>query len=108
MNLWLVVLLAGLVTYLTRLSFILLLEKFEMPAWFRRALRFVPPAVLTAIFVPELFRPAGHLDLSFQNTQLLACLVAILVAWRTRNVLLTIAAGALTMLILQISLPLFF
>ena len=54
MTAWLTIFAAGLITYATRLSFILLFERMEIPAWLRHSLRFVPAAMLSAIFVPEL------------------------------------------------------
>jgi branched-subunit amino acid transport protein len=101
MNLWLVILLAGLLTYGTRLSFILLLERIKVPDWFRRGLRFVPPAVLSAIILPELASRNAALDLSLRNPQLLAGALAVLVAWRTKNVLATILSGMAALLLLQ-------
>jgi branched-subunit amino acid transport protein len=104
MNIWLVMLIGGLLTFATRLSFILLLERIKVPGWFRRGLRFVPAAVLSAIILPALTSPDGTLILSWRNPQLLAGMVAILVAWRTRNVLLTILAGMAALLIFQVVL----
>jgi branched-subunit amino acid transport protein len=101
MSLWLTILLMGLVTYLIRLLPIAGLGRFEIPPLARRALRFVPPAVLTAIIVPELLLPADVLDLSLGNARLLAGLLAALVAWRTKNVVLTVAAGMGAMWIIQ-------
>lgn len=103
MNIWLVMLLGGLLTYGMRLSFIYLLGRFDVPETIRRALRFVPPAVLSAIIAPDLLIPDSHLDFSFGNHRLLAGLVAILVAWRTKNMLLTILAGFAALLILQVA-----
>jgi len=101
MTLWLTMLGMGMVTYAIRLSFILLLGRVEIPVRIRQALRFVPPVVLSAIIFPELLRPQGRLDLSPGNVRLLAGLLAALVAWRTRNVLLTIAVGMGALWILQ-------
>ena len=101
MNLWLVMLIGGLLTFGTRLSFILLHDRLKMPEWFRRGLRFVPVAVLSAIILPELTNPNGTLFLSWRNPQLLAGMVAILVAWRTKNVILTIVAGMAALFIFQ-------
>jgi branched-subunit amino acid transport protein len=56
-------------------------------------LRFVPPAVLSAIILPDLLRPDGVWALSFGNVRLLAGILAALVAWRTKNALLTIGVG---------------
>ncbi len=104
MNPWVVMALAGLVTYGIRLSFILLLERVAMPDWFQRALRFVPAAVLSAIIVPGLFDRSGVMDFSPRNPQMWAGVLAIAVAWRTRNVFATIAAGAAALLGLQLLL----
>jgi len=101
MNIWLVMLVGGLLTFATRLSFILLLHRIRVPEWFRHGLRFVPVAVLSAIILPELTRPDGTLFLSWRNPQLLAGAVAILVAWRTKNVILTIIAGMAALLVFQ-------
>jgi branched-subunit amino acid transport protein len=101
MSLWLVILLAGMLTFATRLSFILLLDLIKVPDWFRRGLRFVPGAVLSAIILPELATRNAALDLSLHNPQLYAGTLAVLVAWRTRNVLLTILAGMVALLIFQ-------
>jgi branched-subunit amino acid transport protein len=102
MNLWLTMAAAGLATFLTRFSFIYLLDKFDMPDWFRRALRFVPPAVLSAIILPELISPSGSLELTWRNPQLIAGAIAVLVAWRSRNMLITIAAGMIAWLGIQL------
>jgi branched-subunit amino acid transport protein len=101
MNIWLIIVIAGLVTFATRLSFIFLLDRIKVSDWFRRGLRFVPVAVLSAIILPELTSPNGTLFLSWRNPQLLAGAVAILVAWWTKNVILTIIAGIVALLILQ-------
>ncbi len=104
MSFWVTMVAAGLLTFATRLSFILLLDKINMPLWFRQSLRFVPVAVLSAIILPELVQRNGALDISWHNPQLLSGAVAVLVAWRTRNVLLTIIAGMAALLLLQAAL----
>lgn len=101
MTLWLTLLCMGLVTYAIRLSLIGVLGDWQVPPLITRALRFVPPAVLSAIILPELLRPDDTLDLSLTNTRLLAGLLAALVAWRTKNVLATIAVGMVTLWLLQ-------
>ena len=107
MSLWLAILLAGLLTFGPRLSFILLLDRIKVPDWFRRGLRFVPMAVLSAIILPELATHNTALDLSLRNPQLYAGALAILVAWRTKNVLLTIVVGLAALLIFQAVLGMF-
>lgn len=101
MNLWLVFLLGGALTFGMRFSFIYLLGRFEVPGAMRRALRFVPPAILSAIVAPELFIRSGQIDFSLENARLLAGGIAILVAWKTRNTLLTITAGFVALFLLD-------
>ena len=96
---WLTLCIAGLLTYLTRLSWIALLGRWSAPAWVSRALRFVPPAVLAAIILPELLLSDGQF--SPLNPRLLAGLLAALVAWRSKNILWTILVGMAALLILQ-------
>jgi branched-subunit amino acid transport protein len=101
MNIWLVMLLGGLITFGMRFSLIYLFGRFHIPETMRKALHYVPPAVLSAIIFPELFLSDGALNLSLDNTRLLAGLVAILVAWFSRNTLVTIIAGMLALFLLQ-------
>ncbi|HEY5670061.1 MAG TPA: AzlD domain-containing protein [Anaerolineales bacterium] len=101
MTMWLVMLAAGLLTYLTRLSFIMLWGKINIPIWLLRSLRFVPPAVFTAIIFPELFLPQATLDISLGNARLIAGILAALVAWKTRNIVLTILVGMSVLLLIQ-------
>jgi branched chain amino acid efflux pump len=92
-NIWFVMVSLGLLTFLTRLSFIALHNRWTPPDLFRRALHFVPVAVLTAIIVPELIMHSGRLELSLLNPRLVAGLVALVVAWRWKNIVLTILSG---------------
>ncbi len=64
MDLWLIILGMVAVTYIVRLSVIALVGEAAMPDSLTRALRFVPPAALSAIIFPALFLPEGSLDLS--------------------------------------------
>jgi branched-subunit amino acid transport protein len=93
--------LAGLLTFATRLSFILLLSRVAVPPLLVHALRFVPPAVLTAIVASEIFVRDGAPDLTLGNLRFVAGAVAALVAWRTRNVFLTIGVGMAALWIAQ-------
>jgi len=91
----------GLVTYLTRLAPIWLFTRLTIPIWLRQAMRYVPTAVLTAIVFTEVLLPGGSLDISIHNARLLSALLAAVVAWRTRNVLVTITVGMMALWILQ-------
>jgi branched-subunit amino acid transport protein len=100
-SLWLIIILGGVLTFAIRLSFILFWGRLNIPDWLQRALRFVPPAVLTAIIFPELLIRNGVLDLSLTNPRLVAGAVAILVGLKTRNMILTILVGMAVLWLLQ-------
>ena len=72
-------------------------DRCQLSPLLRRALRYVPAAVLTAIYAPELLVQSGAIDISFENARLLAGQVAIIVAWRLRQALFTIVAGMLAL-----------
>jgi len=101
LSLWLVIIGMGAITYGLRLSMIVFFGRVKMPEALRRALRFVPPAVLSAIVLPELLIPGGTFSLSLGNARLAAGILAAAVAWRTRNVFLTIGVGMSLLWMLQ-------
>ena len=101
MTLWLIVGVAGALTFLIRLSFISLLADWDMSPSMRRALHFVPPAVLSAIVFPELLISNGELALSADNYRMIAGVVAIAVAWKMKKIMPTIAIGMAVLWLLQ-------
>ena len=101
MSLWTTAVLAGLATFLIRFSFIGAAGRFDIPAWFAAMLRFVPIAALTALVWPDLLLVRGALAVSFDNPRLAAGLIAAAVAWGTRDIFLTIAAGMVCLWVLQ-------
>ena len=101
MSTWLAIAGVGAVTFLLRASFIAFADSHRFPGWFRQALAFVPPAVLAAIVAPGLVMRDGAFDLSWRNPRLIAGLLAILVAARTRSVLATIVSGMAALWLLQ-------
>lgn len=100
--LWVTIIIIGLLTLGIRLSFIVFMGKMQVPPSAQQALRFVPIAVLSALIAPALFFSGGSLNVSLSNLRLIAGILAILVAWRTKNVLLTIFSGMACLLLLQV------
>ena len=96
-SVWLSIIGMGIVTLSLRSSFLTLPDRVALPPLLRRALRYVPAAVLTAIYAPEMLVQSGSISISPGNIRLLAGTVAIIVAWRLRRTVLTIAAGMLAL-----------
>jgi branched-subunit amino acid transport protein len=100
-SMWIALGIIGLLTLATRLCFFVLLEKWKPPEIFQRGLRFVPLAVLPALIFPEVFVQNNTLALPPDFPHLAAAVVAGLVAWRTKSILLTIGIGMLVFYLLR-------
>jgi len=83
------------VTFGVRYPVLALVGRFELPPLVQRALKFVPVAVLSAVSAPIVLIRQDQWDVSVNNPFLVASLVAIVVAWKSRNLLLTIVIGLL-------------
>jgi len=88
----------ALATYFTRYAMIAALGR-EMPSLLRHWLRYVPVAVLAALIAPAALAPQGELELGLHAWAVLA---GAAVAWRTRNVLLTILGGVAAFWLLRV------
>ncbi len=97
-----IVIAVGLGTYLLRLSFIAIVGDRTMPDWALVPLRYVAPAVLAALVAPAVLLHDGALDVSpASNPRAIAALVAIVIAWKTKNVVAVIVAGMSVVWVLQ-------
>lgn len=94
-------LLAGMAiaTMATRIPVLVALSRRMLPEGVERALRYVPPAVLSAIILPIVVLREGELNLVTNNAMLPASLIAILISWRSKNLLLTIVVGMTAFLV---------
>jgi len=91
-RIWTAILLAGIGTYAMRAAFLVFAHRLvDVPSSVQRLLRQIPPAALASIVVPALMRPEGQLDVL--QPRFVAGVLAALVAWRSRNIALTLAVG---------------
>ncbi len=93
------------VTLIPRYGVLGLLGRLEMPEPICRALRYVPVTVLSAIICPDLLLKDGKVDLALDNSFLAAGFIAMLVSWRTKNVLLTIVFGMMAVWVWRALIP---
>lgn len=87
----------ALVTFAVRYPVLALVGKIDLPEPVFRTLRFVPPAILGAIILPALLFKDDRVYIAPDNSYLVAGIVAGLVAWRSKNLLLTIVLGMLAL-----------
>jgi branched-subunit amino acid transport protein len=101
---WLMIIGMALVTFAVRYPLLVLVGRIKLSPTVVRALRYVPPAVLAAIITPTIIMPQGTIDISL-NGFMVSGIVSILVAWRLKNLLLTIVIGMATLFIWQALFP---
>ncbi|QBX33603.1 AzlD domain-containing protein [Paracoccus liaowanqingii] len=96
LTIWTIILVLGVGTYLIRWSFLGALGNRELPGWVIRMLRYTPVAVLPALVAPLVLWPeatGGAPD----PARLAAAAATVAVGVLTRNVMLAILAGGLTL-----------
>lgn len=97
---WSAIVLAGIGTFAMRASFLAFAHRLvDVPPWAQRILRQIPPAALAALVVPAMVRPHGAIDLT--QPRLVAGLLAAVIAWRTKNIALTLVVGIGALMILE-------
>ncbi|MCX7144280.1 MAG: AzlD domain-containing protein [Proteobacteria bacterium] len=100
---WTLIALLTVISYASRASFILLLSNVTLSRRIQQGLRFVPASVFTALAVPDIFVRSGTIELGLSNPRAAAAMVAALVAWKTRNTLLTILLGMAVVHLLRLA-----
>lgn len=82
------------VTYLIRYGLLPLSGRIRFSDGLRRALGYVPPAVLTAIIVPAVLLPGGQeLQITWTNAYLVGAVCTVAIGVLGKNLLLTIVGG---------------
>ena len=102
LTIWIVILAIGTGTFLLRFTMVALVGKVSLPEKLFDALQYLPPAIFAALVIPAIYR---HDPLQFapeHPARLLAGLLAIVIAWKTRNMIATIVIGMVAMWVLQI------
>lgn len=94
--LWLTMLSVGLGSYLMRFVFIGLIGDRPLPPWLLRHLRYTGVAILPALVAPLVMWPAATYGVP-DPARMSAALVTLAIGLWTKNVLLAILAGGVTL-----------
>jgi branched-subunit amino acid transport protein len=101
-TIWAVLATIGAVTYGFRLSFLYVFGGNDtIGDRTERVLRLVPPAVLAALAIPAIVTVRPSVSATVLDERLLAGVAAVAVAWRTEDILATIATGMAVLWILR-------
>ncbi|MEM9540896.1 MAG: AzlD domain-containing protein [Cyanobacteria bacterium P01_E01_bin.42] len=77
-------------------------DRIQLPPLIIEALRYIPPAILTAIVIPEVLIPNGdRIVFDYTNARLIGAIAAVAIGYWRKNLLLTIVVGMLTFFIWQ-------
>ena len=90
---WLIILLSGLITYGMRFVFLTSIMPSKLPDWAAFMMKMVPIAVLSTIIIAEIFIIDGQVPPMEENPRFVSGFIALIVAYYTRSVLLTMASG---------------
>lgn len=93
---WFVIAVLAVGTYLIRFSFLGIIGDRPLPPFVLRLLRFTPVAVLPAMVAPLVAWPAATGGV-FDPVRGASALVAVVVAWRVKNALWGLIAGAVVL-----------
>jgi branched chain amino acid efflux pump len=105
MNAWIVILAAGLGSYLFRLSMIILTGRITMPPYFERASGLVGPAAFVALAATGVAAACRGLDLTQAAAPLAAVAAAVIAVLRTGSSQAAILAGMPAFWITTVLLP---
>ena len=93
---WSTIIYCGIITYLTRFSMIFLLKEDILKNKAKKILSYVPSAIFPAIIFPPIFLDnTGSLDFE-SNPKILAAVLAVIVGYASRSILVTIFTGLIT------------
>ena len=101
MRVWLILIASGMVTYLSRTSFIALGDRVSLPPQVERALKYVAPAAFSAIMIPLVLGGDGLADFSEDLPRIIAAVAAGLVVVKWRSIPWSLVVGMCSLWLLE-------
>ena len=96
MSIWISMIIAGIINYLTRLGSVLLIKPEKLSENTKLILSFVPSAVFPAIIFPAVFLNETNTLVSLNDPKIAGFIVAIIVGYFSKNIITTIIAGLIS------------
>lgn len=93
MSLFLTIVAAGVITYVTRASFIVAGDRVTLPGPVERALKYVAPAAFAAIAAPAMLGGDQFAEFGDDIPRIIAVLLAGVVIAKTRSIPLSLVTG---------------
>ena len=93
---WLSIIIAGILTYFTRMTMIALVSRDMLGNRIKAVLAYVPSAVFPAIIFPAIFINDYGNFIEMNDPKIFAAIVAIIVGYFSKNVIATILSGLIS------------
>ena len=93
---WISIIIAGILTYFTRMTMIALVSRDMLGDRIKAVLAYVPSAVFPAIIFPAIFINDYGSFIEMNDPKIFAAIVAIIVGYFSRNVIATILSGLIS------------
>ena len=93
---WLSIIIAGILTYFTRMTMIALVSRDMLGDRIKEVLAYVPSAVFPAIIFPAIFINDYGSFIEMNDPKIFAAIVAIIVGYFSKNVIATILSGLIS------------
>ena len=93
---WLSIIIAGILTYLTRVTMIALVSREMLGDKIKAVLEYVPSAVFPAIIFPAIFINDFGSFVEINDPKIFGAIVAVIVGYFSKNIIATILAGLLS------------
>ena len=90
---WLSIIIAGALTYLTRMTMIALVSREMLGDKIKAVLEYVPSAVFPAIIFPAIFINDYGSFIEMNDPKIFGALIAVIVGYFSKNIIATILAG---------------
>jgi len=93
---WLSIIMAGIITYLTRMTMIALVSRDMLGDRIKAVLAYVPSAVFPAIIFPAIFINDYGTFIEMNDPKIFGAIVAIIVGYFSRSIIGTIISGLIS------------
>ena len=93
---WLSIIIAGILTYFTRMTMIALVDRDMLGEKIKAVLAYVPSAVFPAIIFPAIFINDYGSYIQINDPKIFGAIVAIIVGYFSKNVIATIFSGLIS------------
>ena len=93
---WLSIIIAGILTYFTRMTMIALISRDMLGDKIKAVLEYVPSAVFPALIFPAVLLENSGSFVTYNDPKIIAILIAIIVGYFSKKIIATILSGLIS------------